>query len=46
MKVVELKAELVKRGLPTDGLKADLLERLVTAESRKIVQPKKKQRRN
>jgi hypothetical protein len=29
MQVAELKAELQARGLPTDGLKADLLERLL-----------------
>jgi hypothetical protein len=41
MKVVELKAELVKRGLPTDGLKAVLLERL---QQSLIVHPLKKRR--
>ena len=46
MKVVELKAELVKRGLPTDGLKAVLLERLIVNEREKpIAQPAKRLRK-
>lgn len=31
MKVVELRSELTKRGLPTDGLKAVLIKRLEEA---------------
>jgi hypothetical protein len=33
MKVIELRAELEKRGLNTSGLKADLIQRLMESDN-------------